>query len=131
MSEGYIPFKQNTKLEEKFYDMKATEGRREIKKFEEEKLAAAKLEGKDTMSEEDLDILESMKARTRDYQEKGLAINLGEVESFTKNIKPIGLEPKKMELTKLKPTLASLPIPEKTETQKDEEIKDKQPLGKD
>ncbi len=118
MLEGYIPFKQTTKLEEKFYDMKATEGRRDIKKFEEEKLAAARLEGKDTMSEEDLKTLESMKKRVADYSEKSLMINSGEIESYTKMMKPIGLEPKKMELKM--PKLASLPIPEKEE---------KKPLG--
>ena len=117
---GYIPTKQTTKLEEKYYDMKSTEGRGEIKKFEEEKLAAAKLEGKDTMNDEDLDILKSMKARTRDYEDKGLAINTGEVDSFTKKIEPIGLDVKP-KLAPMKPTLSQIPIPEEEE---------KQPLGK-
>jgi hypothetical protein len=120
MMEGFIPSKQNQSLEEKFYDMKATEGSREIKKFEEEKLKAARLEGKDTMSEEDLDTLKSMKARRNDYEDKSLAIDYGEVESFNKKIEPIGLDVKP-KLAPIKPTLASLPIPEKEE---------KQPLGK-
>ena len=47
MTEGDILTKPYDKLEEKYYDMKATQGRRGAEKFEKEKLTSSKKEDKE------------------------------------------------------------------------------------
>ena len=114
MMEGNILTKPYDKLEEKYYDMKATQARREAEKFEKEKLVDGK-----TLSKEDEDTLQSIRKRATEYANKSYEIEEGEVESFDTKIESKGLIEDKG-LAPIKPTLASLPIPEKEE---------KQPLG--
>ena len=111
MMEGNILTKPYDKLEEKYYDMKATQGRREAEKFEKEKLA-----GGGTLSKEDEKTLQSMRKRATEYANKSYEIEEGEVESFDTKIETKGLIEDKG-LAPMKPTLASLPIPEKEEKQ--------------
>lgn len=103
-------------LELESYYKKFDEINDEIGNFKKEKIG---VEGKGTMNEEDLGILEHMGKRYDEYEKKIMALESGEVDSFIKKIEPIGLDVKP-KLAPMKPTLASLPIPEKEE---------KQPLG--